>query len=151
MIAEEGLAAEIVPVALGPGNWFGLRGSTSILMDGEELFPAKHRNEARSAPNCRIYATPDGPKNHLTVTLVRAALTKRLLGLMTDAYANRKKAEILRLLTPRMALLGAGLQLSVFLLRTAASLPRQLSPQRALAAAFAASSEKSSSQTSTSS
>jgi hypothetical protein len=151
VIAEEGLAAEIVPVALGPGNWFGLRGSTSILMDGEELFPAKHRNEARSAPNCRIYATPDGPKNHPTAALVRVALTKPLSGLTTDAYADRRQAGILRLLTPRMALLGAGLQLSVFLLRTAASLPRQLSPQRALAAAFAASSEKSSSQTSTSS
>ena len=80
MIAEEGLAAELVPVALGPGDWFGLRGSPSILMDGEELFPTKHRNEARSAPSCRIYATPDGPKNHPTVALVRAALTQRLSG-----------------------------------------------------------------------
>jgi len=75
VIAEEGLAAEIVPVTPGSEDWSSFPGSPTILVNGEDLFPAERRG-ARGA-SCRIYATPEGPKNHPTAAMVREALVER--------------------------------------------------------------------------
>ncbi len=77
VVAEEGLVAEIVPVALDPHDPRAFFGSPTVLVDGEDLFPTERRGDAPAAPSCRIYATPEGPKNHPTAALVRAALAKR--------------------------------------------------------------------------
>jgi hypothetical protein len=77
VISEEGLAVEISPLTPGPEGWSGFPGSPTILVDGEDLFPAE-RHDARAA-TCRIYATPEGPKSHPTAAMVREALVKRSL------------------------------------------------------------------------
>jgi hypothetical protein len=77
VITEEGLAVEISPLTPGPEGWSGFPGSPTILVDGEDLFPAE-RHDARAAA-CRIYATPEGPKSHPTAAMVREALVKRSL------------------------------------------------------------------------
>ncbi len=75
-VAEEGIAAEIVTTTLGPDDRRVFPGSPTILVDGEDLFPAQRRDEAR-ALSCRIYASPEGPKDHPTEAMVRAALRGR--------------------------------------------------------------------------
>ena len=75
-VAEEGIAAEIVEATLGPDDWRVFPSSPTILVDGEDLFPAQRHDEAR-ALSCRIYASPEGPKDHPTEAMVRAALRGR--------------------------------------------------------------------------
>jgi hypothetical protein len=78
VIAEEGLATEILPVTPDPEGWSGYLGIPMILVDGEELFPVEH-HDLRAA-TCRIYATPEGQKNYPTAAMVREALAKRSPG-----------------------------------------------------------------------
>ncbi len=78
VVIQEGFAAEILPVILDPDDWSDFPGSPTILVNGEDLFPAERR--AARATSCRIYATPEGPKNHPTATMVREALVERLSG-----------------------------------------------------------------------
>ncbi len=77
VVAEEGIAAEIVPVALGPHDRSVFPGSPTVLVDGEDLFPVNRRDDAQGASSCRLYVTAEGPKNHPTAALVRAALVGR--------------------------------------------------------------------------
>ena len=51
-------------------------GSPTVLVDGEDLIPAQRRDESR-ALSCRIYSSPEGPKDHPTEAMVRAALRER--------------------------------------------------------------------------
>ena len=74
-VAEEGIAAEIV-TTLGPDDRRVFPGSPTLLVDGEDLFPAQRRDETR-ALSCRIYASPEDPKDHPTEEMVRAALRER--------------------------------------------------------------------------
>ena len=76
VVVQEGFAAEILPVTPDPGDWSDFPGSPTILVNGEDLFPAERR--ATHATSCRIYATPEGPKNHPTAAMVREALVKSL-------------------------------------------------------------------------
>jgi len=76
LVVQEGFAAEILPVI--PDDWSDFPGSPTILVNGEDLFPAERR--ATRATSCRIYATPEGPKNHPTAAMVREALVERLSG-----------------------------------------------------------------------
>ncbi len=82
-ITEEGLEARVVPVKIGPrgsADFPGsadLPGSPSILVDGEDLFSTKRPGQGMS---CRIYSTPEGPKNHPTAAMVREALAERSPG-----------------------------------------------------------------------
>ncbi len=78
VVVQEGFAAEILPVIPDPDDWSDFPGSPTILVNGVDLFPAERR--ATRAPSCRIYATPEGPKNHPTATMVREALAERLSG-----------------------------------------------------------------------
>lgn len=78
VVVQEGLAAEILPVIPDPDDWSDFPGSPTILVNGEDLFPAERR--ATRAASCRIYATPEGPKNHPTAAMVREALVERLSG-----------------------------------------------------------------------
>ena len=75
-VAEEGIAAEIVTTTLEPDDRRVFPGSPTILVDGEDLFPTQRRDETR-ALSCRIYASPEGPKDHPTEAMVRAALRER--------------------------------------------------------------------------
>lgn len=76
VLVEEGISAEVTPVAIGPEDRLDSPGSPTILVNSEDLFPVKERLGARAA-SCRIYATPEGPKNHPTAAMVREALTRR--------------------------------------------------------------------------
>ena len=76
VVAEEGVVAEILPAMPGPKAGPGFPGSPTILVDGEDLFPTEQRD--LQALSCRIYATPEGPKNHPTTLMVSEALRERL-------------------------------------------------------------------------
>ena len=75
-LAEKGISAEVEPVVIGREDRLDSPGSPTILVDGEDLFPVEERLGARAA-SCRIYATPEGPKNHPTAAMVREALARR--------------------------------------------------------------------------
>ena len=78
VVVQEGFAAETLPAIPDPGDWSDFPGSPTILVNGEDLFPAERRT--MQATSCRIYATPEGPKNYPTATMVREALVQRSLG-----------------------------------------------------------------------
>lgn len=78
VVAKEGFAAEVLPVIPDPDDRSDFSGSPTILVNGEDLFPAGRR--AAHATSCRIYATPESPKNHPTAPMVREALVERLSG-----------------------------------------------------------------------
>ena len=75
LTAQEGLVAEISPVTPGPGDRSDFPGSPTILVNGEDLFPAERHSTC--ATYCRVYATPEGLKNHPTTTMVHEALVQR--------------------------------------------------------------------------
>lgn len=75
-LIERGSSAEVTPVEIGPEDRLSSPGSPTILVDGEDLFPVEERLGARAA-SCRIYATPEGPKNHPTAAMVRETLARR--------------------------------------------------------------------------
>ena len=74
-LAEKRSSVEVTPVELGPEDRLSSPGSPTILVNGEDLFPVEERLGARAA-SCRIYATPEGPKNHPTAAMVREALAR---------------------------------------------------------------------------
>jgi hypothetical protein len=78
VVVQEGFSAEILSVVPNPDDWSDFPGSPTILVNGEDLFPAERR--ATRATSCRIYATLEGPKNHPIATMVREALVERLSG-----------------------------------------------------------------------
>ncbi len=77
VITEEGLEARIMPVKIGPRGSSDFPGSPSLFVDGEDLFPTERPGQGMS---CRIYSTPEGPKNHPTAAMVREALAERSTG-----------------------------------------------------------------------
>ncbi len=77
VITEEGLKAEVVPVTISPSERPDFPGSPSILVEGKDLFPTGRPGQGMS---CRIYSTPEGPKNHPTAAMVREALAERSPG-----------------------------------------------------------------------
>jgi hypothetical protein len=78
VVVKEGFAAEVFPVISDPEDRSDFLGSPTILVNGEDLFLAGRG--AAHATSCRIYATPEGPKNHPTAPMVREALVERLSG-----------------------------------------------------------------------
>ncbi len=80
IITEEGLEACVVPVTIEPHGSADFSGSPSLFVDGEELFPTERLGQGMS---CRIYSTPEGPKNHPTATMMREALAERSPGRRT--------------------------------------------------------------------
>jgi hypothetical protein len=54
-------------------------GSPTILVNGRDLFPLGEGPFA-AALCCRLYITPEGPKSHPTVGMVRDALRERGVG-----------------------------------------------------------------------
>jgi hypothetical protein len=75
-LTERGSSTEVTPVAIGPEDRLDSPGSPTILVNGEDLLPVEERLGARAA-SCRIYPTPEGPKNHPTAAMVREALARR--------------------------------------------------------------------------
>jgi hypothetical protein len=74
VIVEEDLGARVVPVKIGPGGSSEFPGSPSLFVDGEDLFPTQRPGRGMS---CRIYRTPEGPKNYPTAAMVCEALAER--------------------------------------------------------------------------
>ena len=77
VLAEEGLEDEVRLVAVNSDEEAGrLRfpGSTTIRVDGEDLFPVAEREDWRLG--CRVYATPQGLRSYPTAEMLREALMK---------------------------------------------------------------------------
>jgi hypothetical protein len=78
VLAEEGLETEVQLVAVKSDDEAGrLRfpGSPTIRVDGEDLFPARKREDW--GLGCRVYATPEGLKGSPTAEMLRKVLTKK--------------------------------------------------------------------------
>ena len=74
-LARRGVRAEVRMVEIGDdedARRLRFPGSPTIRVDGRDLFPAGGRKDWRLA--CRVYATPDGLRDHPTVDMILAAL-----------------------------------------------------------------------------
>lgn len=78
--AEAELEAEVVPIDVGDGSHPGFSGSPTVLVDGEDPFPAAHVD----TPSCRLYETPEGPRNSPTDAMLRTAIGERI-GVQAEA------------------------------------------------------------------
>ena len=77
-LSETTPGPEIQTIELSSRAFFelGTPGSSTILVDGRDLFvPGEGPSAAASC--CRLYATPEGPRSHPTVGMVRDALRER--------------------------------------------------------------------------
>ena len=74
VVAEAGLGAEVVPVEVGDGSHAGFSGSPTVLVDGEDPFPAAHVDTL----SCRLYKTPEGPRNSPTDAMLRTAIGEKI-------------------------------------------------------------------------
>ena len=74
VVAEAELDADVVPIDVGDGTRPGFSGSPTVLVDGEDPFPATRTD----ATSCRLYKTPEGPKSYPTDAMLRAAIEERL-------------------------------------------------------------------------
>ena len=52
-------------------------GSPTVRLDGRDLFPEGLKPRTSWYLGCRIYHTPDGPKDHPTAEMIRSALLRR--------------------------------------------------------------------------
>lgn len=80
-LAEEGIEARVESVRVETDAEAGRRrfpGSPTIRLDGEDLFPVQ--DQERWALSCRTYATPEGLRKAPSVSMLRAALTRRIRG-----------------------------------------------------------------------
>ena len=68
-----GTEIEAVELSSRAFSELGTPGSPTILVNGRDLFPAGEGPTA-AAPRCRLYATPEGPKSHPTVGMLKDAL-----------------------------------------------------------------------------
>ncbi len=73
VLAEAELAVDVVPVDVGFVTRLGFSGSPTVLVDGENPFPAIRTD----AVSCRLYETPDGPRSSPTDAMLRTALVQR--------------------------------------------------------------------------
>ncbi len=72
VVAEGELEADVAMVDVGSGNHPGFSGSPTVLVDGEDPFPASRT----VGLSCRLYETPEGPRNSLTANMLRSAIGK---------------------------------------------------------------------------
>jgi hypothetical protein len=80
VLAREDVEAEVELVAVNTdeeAQRLRFPGSTTIRVDGEDLFPVPDR--AGYALGCRMYATPEGLRGSPTAEMVRASLAERNL------------------------------------------------------------------------
>jgi hypothetical protein len=85
VLEEEGVEAEAHLVAVNSDEEAGqlrFRGSPTIRVDGEDLFPVAEREDWRLG--CRVYATPQGLRGSPTAEMLREALTKGGTGANRD-------------------------------------------------------------------
>ena len=72
-VVDEGeLKADVAVVEVASGNHPGFSGSPTVLVDGGDPFPASRT----SGLSCRLYQTPEGPRNSPTASMLRAAIRK---------------------------------------------------------------------------
>ena len=80
-LSQEDVESGVELVAVGTdeeAQRLGFPGSPTIRVDGRDLFPVDERDAWRLS--CRVYATPDGPRDHPTVEMIRAALRRSTPG-----------------------------------------------------------------------
>ena len=70
VVAEGELEADVATVEVGSGTHPGFSGSPTVLVDGEDPFPASRT----VGLSCRLYETPEGPRNSPTDNMLRAAI-----------------------------------------------------------------------------
>ena len=70
VVSEGGHPADVQAVEVTSADHPGFSGSPTVLIDGEDPFPSR-QGEALS---CRLYATPEGPRNSPTGAMLRAAI-----------------------------------------------------------------------------
>ncbi len=76
-LAREGFGAGVELVSVGTdeeARRLEFPGSPTIRVDGRDLFPVDERDDWRLS--CRVYTTPEGPKDHPTEEMIRAALRR---------------------------------------------------------------------------
>ena len=69
VVAEGEHEADVVEVEVESGIHPGFSGSPTLLVDGGDPFPASQT----SGLSCRLYETPEGPRNSPTDIMLRAA------------------------------------------------------------------------------
>ena len=78
VLADEGIEAEVVPVAVNTdeeARRLRFPGSLTFRVDERDLFTAPEREDWRLG--CRVYATPEGLRGSPTAEMHRQALKKR--------------------------------------------------------------------------
>ena len=70
VVAETKLEVDVAAVEVVSGLHPGFSGSPTVLVDGEDPFPAS----GVSGLSCRLYETPEGPKNSPTEAMLRKAM-----------------------------------------------------------------------------
>ena len=74
VVAEAELDAKLVPVDVGAEAHPGFSGSPTVLVDGEDPFPASCAN----AVSCRLYETPKGLKSFPTEAMLRTVIRAKI-------------------------------------------------------------------------
>lgn len=74
VVAEAELEADVVPIDVGDAAHPGFSGSPTVLVDGEDPFPATRTD----AISCRLYETPDGPRSSPNDAMLRTAIVNRI-------------------------------------------------------------------------
>jgi ABC-2 type transport system permease protein len=89
-LLREGIRAVVELVAVNTDEEAGVSkfpGSPTIRVDNRDLFPTAEREDWRLG--CRVYATPEGVKDHPTEEMIRAALRRSAVrGEATDASGD---------------------------------------------------------------
>jgi hypothetical protein len=78
-LSQEGIRSEVELVAVNTDEEAGalkFPGSPTIRMDGQDLFPSSAGDRDDQRLCCRVYATPEGLKDHPTEEMIRAALRR---------------------------------------------------------------------------
>ena len=74
VVAEAELDAYVVPVDVGSEAHPGFSGSPTVLVNGEDPFPATRTD----AISCRLYETPEGPRSSPTDAMLLTAICEKI-------------------------------------------------------------------------
>ena len=73
VVAGAQFAADVVPIDVGTGTPPGFSGSPTLLVDGEDPFPATRTD----ATSCRLYKTPEGLRGSPTDAMLSEIFAER--------------------------------------------------------------------------
>ena len=92
VLEEEGVDAEVELVAVNTAEdaqEIRFRGSPTIRVDGEDLFPVPER--AEYALGCRMYTTPEGLRGSPTTEMLRKALAMMVGGGKAEKVCRKRE------------------------------------------------------------